>query len=97
MDLSDGLSLDLWRLCRASKLSAAIAAPPLYPGATLEQALHGGEDYELLFTAPAGARVPVEFEGVPLTRIGVMRRGRPGEVRLDGALLPVMGYDHFRR
>jgi thiamine-monophosphate kinase len=97
MDLSDGLSLDLWRLCRASKLSAAIAAPPLFRGATLEQALHGGEDYELLFTAPPRARVPAEFEGVPLTRIGVMRRGRPGEVRLDGALLPVMGYDHFRR
>jgi len=97
MDLSDGLSLDLWRLCKASKLSAAIAAPPLFPGATLEQALHGGEDYELLFTARPQARVPAEFEGVPLTRIGVMRRGRPVEVRLDGALLPVMGYDHFRR
>jgi thiamine-monophosphate kinase len=97
MDLSDGLSLDLWRLCRASNLSAAIDPPPLFPGATLEQALHGGEDYELLFTVPPRVRVPAKFEGVPLTRIGVMRRGRPGEVQLNGTLLPVMGYDHFRR
>ena len=42
MDLSDGLSLDLHRLCLESGLSAAIVAPPVFPGATLEQALHGG-------------------------------------------------------
>jgi thiamine-monophosphate kinase len=78
MDLSDGLSLDLRRMCEASGLRAEITMPPIYPGATLEQALHGGEDYELLFTAPPRAKVPEEFEGVPLTRIGVMRRGRTG-------------------
>jgi thiamine-monophosphate kinase len=96
MDLSDGLSLDLHRLSLASGLSAEIGAPPRFPGATGEQALHGGEDYELLFTAPARARVPGEFEGLPLTRIGVMRRGRPGAVELDGAPLAPLGYDHFR-
>jgi thiamine-monophosphate kinase len=84
MDLSDGLSLDLHRLCLASGLSAEIGAPPRFPGATWEQALHGGEDYELLFTAPARARVPRDFEGLPLTRIGTMRPGRPGAVELDG-------------
>jgi thiamine-monophosphate kinase len=96
MDLSDGLSLDLHRLSLASGLSAEIEAPPRFPGATLEQALHGGEDYELLFTVPARARVPRRFEGLPLTRIGVMRRGRPGAVELDGAPLEPLGYDHFR-
>jgi thiamine-monophosphate kinase len=96
MDLSDGLSLDLHRLCLASGLSAEIQAPAIFPGATLEQALHGGEDYELLFTAPARTRVPPEFEGLPLTRIGTMRKGRPGAVELRGVPLAPLGYDHFR-
>jgi thiamine-monophosphate kinase len=97
MDLSDGLSLDLRRLCAASAVSAEIGAPPRFRGATLEQALHGGEDYELLFTAAPKARVPARFEGLPLTRIGTIRRGPPGEVRLDGAALAPLGYDHFRQ
>jgi thiamine-monophosphate kinase len=96
MDLSDGLSLDLRRLCLASGLHAEIAAPPVFPGATLEQALHGGEDYELLFTVPARTRVPRAFEGLPLTQIGTMRKGSPGTVLLDGAPLPALGYDHLR-
>ena len=93
MDLSDGLSIDLRRMCEASGLKAKIGIPPIYRGATLEQALHGGEDYELLFTVPARANVPMEFEGLPLTRIGVMRRG--AGVTLDGAPLAALGLDHF--
>jgi len=96
MDVSDGLSLDLERMCRASKLAAEIGAPPVFRGATLEQALHGGEDYELLFTLRPGTRVPASFGGVALTRIGIMRTGRVGEVRLDGRRLAPLGYDHFR-
>jgi len=96
MDLSDGLSIDLHRLCLASGLSAAIAEPPRYPRVTLEQALHGGEDYELLFTAPPRVRVPQHFQGLPLTRIGTMRKGRKGAVELNGAPLAPLGYDHFR-
>ena len=94
MDLSDGLSLDLLRLCEASGLRAEVGMPPIFPGATRQQALHGGEDYELLFTAPARKRVPAEFEGLPLTRIGTMRRGKAG-VTLDGAPLEALGWDHF--
>ena len=97
MDLSDGLSLDLHRLCKASGLSAEIEAPPVFRGATLTQALHGGEDYELLFTLPARRPVPDRFEGLRLTRIGTMRKGRVGEVRLNGATLEPQGYDHFRK
>jgi thiamine-monophosphate kinase len=96
MDLSDGLSLDLQRLALASGLTAEITAPPLFRGATLDQALHGGEDYELLFCAPVSRRIPAEYEGLSLTRIGTMRKGRPGLVLLDSALLPPLGYDHFR-
>lgn len=96
MDLSDGLSLDLRRLCLASGLAAEIELPPVFPGASPEQALHGGEDYELLFTVAPRQRVPDQLAGLPLTRIGVMRRGRKGSVKYNGAPLPPLGYDHFR-
>jgi thiamine-monophosphate kinase len=96
MDLSDGLSIDLHRMCLASGLKAVIEMPPRYPRATLEQALHGGEDYELLFTAAQRVAVPLDFEGLPLTRIGTMRQGRKGAVQLDGAPLEPLGHDHFR-
>ncbi len=97
LDLSDGLSLDLHRLALASGLHAAIEAPPCFPGASLEQALHGGEDYELLFTVPPRTPVPARFERLPLTRIGTMQKGRPGVVLLAGKPLPPLGFDHFRR
>ena len=95
MDLSDGLSLDLHRLCLASGVAAEITAPPRFPGASRAQSLHGGEDYELLFTVRGGTRVPDQFGGVRLTRIGVTVRGLPGAVRLDGEALAPLGYDHF--
>ena len=89
IDLSDGLSLDLHRLCLASGVAAALdEAIPFFPGATLEQALHGGEDYELLFTAPAGVEGAV--------RIGAIRKGRHGRVYFQGKPLAPLGYDHFR-
>ncbi len=92
IDISDGLSLDLRRLCLASGVSAEIGPPPLFPGASVEQALHGGEEYELLFTVRPGARAPAD-----LTRIGTIVRGSAGEIRLDGKPLPPLGYDHFAR
>jgi thiamine-monophosphate kinase len=95
IDLSDGLSLDLRRVCLASGVDAEIVAPPRFPGASLEQALHGGEDYELLFTVPGGFQVPDRFEGLPLTRIGSIVRGEGCVVRLDGKQLPALAYDHF--
>ena len=97
MDISDGLSLDLRRLALASGICAEIELPPVFPGATMEQALHGGEDYELLFTVPAGTRMPERFGKEELTRIGRMRRGPAGRVLLGGRPLPALGYDHFRR
>jgi thiamine-monophosphate kinase len=96
MDLSDGLSLDLHRLCLASGVAADIADPPKFTGASLEQALHGGEDYELLFTVRSGTPVPAAFDGIPLTRIGRIRAGAPGEIHHNGQPLSALGYDHFR-
>ncbi len=97
MDLSDGLSLDLHRLCLASGVAASLDRElPVFPGASLEDAVDGGEDYELLFTLSPRARPPAEYEGVPLTRIGTIRKGGPGEVALRGLPLRPRGWDHFR-
>lgn len=95
MDLSDGLSLDLNRLCLASGIAAEIILPPGFAGASDRQALHGGEDYELLFTVRPGTRVPRAFQELPLTRVGAVVRGEPGKVWLGGELLAPLGYDHF--
>ena len=78
IDLSDGLSTDLRHLCEESGLAAEVdeAALPIAAGATLEQVLHGGEDYELLFTAAEGTRIPRAIAGVRVTRIGQMMRRR---------------------
>ena len=96
MDLSDGLSLDLNRMCVASRVSAVIEAPPVFPGASMDHALHGGEDYELLFTLPEKRRPPADFEGLPLTRIGTITKRAAATVLLDGKPLPPLGFDHFR-
>ncbi len=103
IDVSDGLSVDLLHLCEESGVGAEVdgAALPLGAGATLEDALHGGDDYELLFTAGAEARVPARLGGVALHRIGRMvrkRKGRPVMELLLGqerrALEP-RGWEHF--
>ena len=89
MDISDGLSTDLRRLCLASGVAASLDAPlPVLTGATLDEALHAGEDYELLYTARPRPRVP----GL---RIGQIFEGRPGDVFLMGMKVPPRGYDHL--
>jgi thiamine-monophosphate kinase len=90
--LSDGLSLDLARLCKESKTGAKIFSEhlPLAPGASIHHALHGGEDYELLFTAPPKLKILL-----PVTEIGVLTKQHPGKILLDGAPLLSKGFDHF--
>lgn len=90
MDISDGLAIDLHTLCRASGVSAELSFVPLVPRATLEQALHDGEDYELLYTARPKTRIP----GI---RIGVITAGKPGSLTLNGTPLMPKGYDHFAK
>jgi thiamine-monophosphate kinase len=95
IDLSDGLSLDLRRICLASRVDAEIVEPPRFAGATPHHALHGGEEYELLFTVSEGVRVPARVDGLALTRIGTIVRGN-GTVRLHGTPVEPLAYDHFR-
>ena len=62
MDVSDGLLLDAWRLAEASAVSLAIdgaAVPIATPEPRRLDALRWGDDYELLFTLPAGVEPPV--------------------------------------
>lgn len=87
IDISDGLVIDLHRLCLESGVSAELDHVPVAEGASLDDALYAGEDYELLFTAP-----PRKNRGI---RIGTIREGRQGEVRISGKRLRVKGFDHF--
>jgi thiamine-monophosphate kinase len=90
IDLSDGLALDLHRLCKESRVAAEVDSIPMVPGATIERALHGGEDYELLFTLPSGKKAPAGT-----TLIGKITRGTAGAVWFEGKKLAARGYDHF--
>jgi thiamine-monophosphate kinase len=96
MDLSDGLSLDLRRLCDESKVGAEILPTlPIAEGATLHHALHGGEDYELLFCARPETGVPSRIAGIPVTQIGRIT-GLCGAILYAGKSLEPLGFDHFR-
>lgn len=100
IDISDGLSTDLRHLCEESGVGARIYAekvPAAGGAANRRFALHGGDDYELLFAARN--KVPARVAGVPVTRIGEVTRGR--KVLLVGGgqerELPAGGWEHFGR
>jgi thiamine-monophosphate kinase len=108
MDLSDGLSIDLSRLCMASRVGAFVdvAALPMLEdvekGKAAKLALHGGDDYELLFTvAPRRAHcIPRKFRGLRLTPIGRIVRERKIEAFAESGsayLLRPGGWDPFRK
>ncbi len=96
MDLSDGLGLDLHRLAVASGVGFVLDQVPVVSGATLEEALGGGEDYELLIAAPDDGSLAAGFaaRGLrPPVRIGVCTRDA-GEHRLGDQSLEATGYQH---
>lgn len=117
-DTSDGLSTDLTHICQASGVNARIYAEQI-PVVTvpkplqrlglnpLDLALHGGEDYQLLFTVPAAheRRIPKLFQGTRITKIGEILSAKSsrnkGWIELVDAerkktLLTPSGWDSFR-
>jgi thiamine-monophosphate kinase len=107
MDVSDGLAMDLARLASASRVAASIRLRdvPIADGATPDDALGGGEDYELLVALPAeeaftaAASELRETYGIPLTAIGSIGQGEGvSAAGQDGVERPleVTGWDHFR-
>jgi thiamine-monophosphate kinase len=101
IDTSDGLSTDLRHICDESKVGAVIDQS-LLPVATgrdrLRNALHGGEDYELLFTSSPQHKIPDEIAGVPVTRIGAITKSRTVKLtKPNGNTEPLnpQGWQHF--
>jgi thiamine-monophosphate kinase len=112
MDLSDGLSTDLPRLCAASGVGARVEAEkiptlrrpvgvPWSDSTPLDLALHGGDDYELLFTVPQRKwkHVPTSQNGTLLTAIGEITKQKTllfiDETGSE-VPLPNLGWDPFR-
>jgi thiamine-monophosphate kinase len=108
IDISDGFSTDLRHICEESKVGAEIwrdAVPGAKIGNPARQvdsrfALHGGEDYELLFTTRRGTRVPATIENVRITEIGVILPKSRGVLLRsqdsESELMP-LGWEHFRQ
>ena len=116
IDLSDGLAADTAQLAAASQVEAvldtsrvpvaSVAVETLGSERALELALHGGEDYELLFAAPPGAVDPglARTWGGVFTKVGYVRAGEGVRLLGDGAAEgparlspapPHTGFNHF--
>ena len=108
MDISDGLSSDLNRICTRSQVGALLEArnipislPAQQSKAPLKSALHDGEDFELLFTLADTEYATLQKQWnhpTPVTRIGIITPDRGILLKMpDGRLtdLEIRGYDHF--
>lgn len=111
IDISDGISTDMAHICEASGVSAHLdaASLPIHPLAAklhkieaLRLALHGGEDYELLFTASPITKIPNKIAGVPITQIGEILPKKRGNstvliTEIDGKTTELKpgGWQHF--
>jgi thiamine-monophosphate kinase len=110
IDVSDGFSTDLGHLARASGVGAQVLAARLPSPKTLSEtrrdplqlALHGGEDYELLFTVRPGkvSKVPRRFDKVALHQVGEIQESAEVVLLKEGSeseILRPAGWDAFNR
>lgn len=108
IDTSDGLSTDLAHICEESGVGAELQAERIPRAGVgkpslevdLQFALHGGEDYELLFTAPRSKRIPSRIAGAPITLIGYITRFQKIFLMNEsgvGSELKPQGWEHFRK
>lgn len=109
MDISDGLIQDAGHICAASNMGAIMNLPaiPLSPAAKAYMAQHqipitslisGGDDYELLFSAPVDVELPAHIEGIAITKIGQLTEEKTLRVLdADGQSIEMdkAGYQHF--
>jgi thiamine-monophosphate kinase len=112
IDVSDGLSSDLFHLCEESGVGAVLLVEALPISRSLQKSadhlnkpplhyvLSGGEDYELLFTVPLARMKRLEALHIPVTEIGMITTGNEmflmNTVGRKTALQPT-GYTHFKR
>ena len=107
IDLSDGISSDLSHLCKSSHVGALIEAnslpidPNIYdvisgPAESLNVALNGGEDFELLFTSTSELPDSIT-DRYSVTRVGTITVSEKTEILENGKIrdLPQLGFRHF--
>ncbi|HVC25020.1 MAG TPA: thiamine-phosphate kinase [Acidimicrobiales bacterium] len=96
IDCSDGLAIDLDRLASASGVGVDLEEVPVAQGATLEEALGGGEDYELVFAAADAGRIAASFAAAGL--VEPIEIGRcvadSGSRTLAGRPFEIVGFEH---
>src|ERR1041384_5431291 len=113
MSIIDGLSTDLWHLLEESNCGAVIHSATIpvaecvrrysksHAAEALRLALNSGEEYELLFTAPAENLSSFEklneSLGIPITGVGEVVEGRGLQIETSGILEPLLpsGYEHI--
>lgn len=96
IDVSDGLVADLGHLAEASGVGFRLDTVPVAPGATIDDALGGGEDYELVMAVPDPTRIEDAFAAAglrPLLAIGVCSAD-PAERTLAGKPTTAPGWQH---
>jgi len=110
MDISDGLGIDLHRLCEESGVGAEVLGDALVDttvtavaasvgSAPIDLALRGGDDYAMLCATSPGTEVAVAAAGLAARRIGAVTAGGAGIVLVAGGVrseLPATGWDPFR-